>query len=261
MAEHHEFYRRARWYDIVFERDVGRDLDFLSGLYRREHGRPPASVVDLASGPGYHALGFAERGLRATAVDLRPEMLELGEEKARARGVEVEWRSEDMRELELEEPVDLAICLFDGLDALQTDEDLVRHMRSAAENLTPGGLYVIDLTHPRDSGYGGYGAFRYEGRRDGVHVVIDWAVNEPLPDPVTGVCETEIRITVEGEGEPQVLHDTARERFLTAREISLLAALSGRLRPIAWYGDFDPDVVLDAGPDSRRMIAVLEQTA
>lgn len=261
MAEHHEFYRRARWYDIVFRRDVTRDLDFLTELYRRRRGREPASMLDLAAGPGYHAQGFAARGLRAVALDLRPEMMELGAERARREGLEIEWRAEDMRDFDLGRPVDLAVCLFDGLDALLANRDLVRHLRAVAANLTPGGLYVIDLTHLRDSGYQTYGSFRYEGRGDGTHVVIDWAVNDPLPDPSTGVCETEIRITVEEDGERQVLRDTARERVLTPQEIELLAELSGGFQPVGWYGDFDPDLPLDAGPASRRMIGVLETTA
>ena len=32
-------------------------------------------------------------------------------------------------------------------------------------------------------------------------------------------------------------------------------------REARWYGDFDPDLPLDAGPASRRMIGVLEKTA
>ena len=62
--------------------------------------------------------------------------------------------------------------MFDGLDALLTNQDLVHHFRAIAGNLTPGGLYVIECTHPRDCSMHEYGEFRYGGSRDGVDVRI-----------------------------------------------------------------------------------------
>lgn len=261
MAEHNEFYRRARYYDAVFDRDVSGEVDFLERVHERLRGRLPRSVLDLACGPGYHALEFAARGTRAAGLDLRPEMLELGREKGAARGVPVEWVEADMRRFVLEPPVDLAFCLFDGIDALLTDDDLTLHLKAVAAALTPGGLYLVDLTHPRDCGYQDYGDFHYEGGGEDLHVRIDWAINDPLPDPVSGVCDTRIRLTVRDEGSTRVIEDSARERFLVPRELALLAERSGALEPAAWYGDYDADRPLDSGPASRRMICALRRPA
>lgn len=259
MAEHNTLYRQAVCYDIVFGRDIGPEVDFLEAVCRRHAGRPPASVLDLASGPGYHAQAFAARGLRAVGLDLREEMMEFARDMADARGVEVEWLAADMRSFRLDEPVDLAFTLFDGMDALTENEDLVRHFSAVAENLTDGGLYVIDLTHPRDCGPLDYGTFRYEGERDGVHVVIDWAVNDPVADLVSGVARVEVEMRVDDHGEKVVVRDEAEERFLTPQEIRLLAALSGKLEPVGWYGGYDVGIPFDARPEARRMIAVLRK--
>lgn len=259
MAEHNTLYRQAVYYDIVFGRDIGPEVDFLVEACRRHAGREPTAVLDLASGPGYHAQEFAARGLRAVGLDLREEMLEFARDQASARGVEVEWLAADMRSFRLDEPVDLAFTLFDGIDALTENEDLVRHFDAVAENLTEGGLYVIDLTHPRDCGPVDYGTFRYEGERDGVRVVIDWAVNEPVADLVSGVARVEVEMRVDDRGEQVVIRDEAEERFLTPQEIRLLAALSGRLEPVGWYGSYDLEVPFDARPQARRMIAVLRK--
>jgi hypothetical protein len=192
-------------------------------------------------------------------MDLRPEMLELAAEWSREQGVEVEWIAADMRDFRLDRPVDVAINMFDGLDALLTNQDLVHHFRAIAGNLTPGGLYVIECTHPRDCSMHEYGEFRYGGSRDGVDVRIRWAIEPPVVDIVAGTAEVVTEMEVDDNGQPFRIVDRARERFLMPQEIALLAERSGALEVVAWHGDFDLDQPLDLSPRSRRMIAVLRK--
>ena len=55
MAEYNTMYSQARYYDIVFNRDVSREVEFVSTLYQQHNGQSVASVLELACGPGYHA--------------------------------------------------------------------------------------------------------------------------------------------------------------------------------------------------------------
>ena len=262
MAEHLNLYQRARYYDIIFDRDVSREVDFIQRVYQRFAGRPgPASVLDLACGPGYHALEFARRGAKATGLDLRAEMLALGEEKAAAHGLRLNWLEADMRTFKLAEPVDAAFTVFDGLDALLTNEDLAKHFDAVAENLTPGGIYLIDLTHPRDCSLAQYGDFEYGGSRNGVQVEIHWATNSPKYDLVTEVAEVELEMVIRENGSSKTVVDRAFERLLYPQELQLLCLLSGRLSPVGWYGDYDLAQPLDYSAASRRMLAVLQRKA
>ena len=217
------------------------------------------SVLDVACGPGYHARAFARRGMRAVGLDLRPEMVELARDRARAEGVACEWLAADMRSFRLETPVDMAVCMFDGIDALLTNEDIVRHFKTVAANLAPEGLYLIELTHPRDSSFNDYGTFRYAGERDGIAVDIVWATNRPVYDPVTGVAQVEIELTVGDHGQRQTIRDTAHERLLSPQELGLLAQSAEDMRVVGWYGDFDLGRPLDGSAASRRAIAVLKR--
>lgn len=259
MAEHLNLYQRAQYYDVIFDRDVEREVDFVADAYQRYAKRPgPNSVLDLACGPGYHALAFAKRGVRAIGLDLRPEMLELGEQKAQQAGVEVEWVAVDMRSFDLKEPVDAAFIMFDGIDALLTDDDLINHLQAVARNLTPQGIYIVDLTHPRDCSLQDYGEFLYRGRRNGVQVEIEWATNSPRFDLISGVAEVELEMRIEDDGRSFTVEDSAFERFLSPAEIRLLARLSGELEVAGWHGDHDIDQPFDNSKASRRMIAVLQ---
>lgn len=262
MAEHLNLYQRAKYYDIIFDRDVSREVEFIQAAFQRYAGRPgPRSVLDLACGPGYHALEFARRGVKATGLDLRAEMLALGAEKAAEDGLQLNWLEGDMRTFKLAEPVDAAFTAFDGLDALLTNEDLVRHLNAVAENLTPGGIYLIDLSHPRDCSLARYGSFEYGGSRNGVQVQIHWATNSPKHDLVSGVAEVELEMVIRENGNEKTVVDQAFERILDPQEIQLLCMLSGRLTPVAWHGDYDLAQPLDQSAASRRMLAVLQRKA
>jgi len=258
MAEHHELYQRAFYYDIALSRHVGPEIDFLMSVYKRYGGRMLRSVLDLACGPGYHARAFARRRVRAYGLDLHPEMIQYAADRASDDGVEVCWIAADMRNFQLPERVDMAICMFDSIDALVENGDLVQHLRSVGDNLTPGGIYLIDITHPREVDYDHYGDFTYAGERDGIRVEITWGTNNPLPDLVTAVVDTEIEIKIDDHGKITVIHDTAKERMLFPQELILLAELSGVLRVVGWYGDYDINQPLDYSPASRRMICIMQ---
>lgn len=244
---------------MLFERDVSREIDFMTAAYQHCTGRLPASVLEIACGPGYHSRAFARRGLRAIGLDLNPAMISLAQEKSAAEGLAVTWLETDMRQFQLDAPVDLVFCIFDGLDALQTDDDVIHHFQTVARNLTPAGLYIIDLTHARDCSFGHYSSFRYSGQREGVAIEIKWATNNPCYDLVTGTAHVELEMHVNDHGRQLVIHDSANERLFFPPEIRLLARLSQALQVVGWYGDFILDQPLDFSPASRRMVGVLQK--
>ncbi|MFW5748983.1 MAG: class I SAM-dependent methyltransferase [Chloroflexota bacterium] len=259
MAEFNDVYSRAVLYDIVFNRDVSGEIDFIDAVSEKHRGSAPTALLDLACGPGYHARAFARRGGRAVGLDLRPEMLAFAAEQAAAEGAQVEWIAADMRCVRLKEPVDMAINVFDGIDCLLSNDDLIAHMQAIANCLTPRGLYLIDVTHPRLTNFNSYEQFHYAGQRDSIEVRIDWATNGPRLDPVRGVFDTEIRMHVRDNGTVFEHVDSACERILTANEIDLLARVSGQLRVVDWYGAYDINRPLDNTPQSPRMIAILQK--
>ncbi len=261
MAEHHNLYQRAVYYDIVFDRDVSREVDFIAAVYHQRTRAEVHSVLDVACGPGYHAREFARRGVRAVGLDLRPEMVQFARDKDAFENLALDWLVADMRDFQLDSPVDVAITMFDGIDALTLNADIVQHFQAVARNLVPGGLYFIDLTHPRDCTHADYGTFHYRGERDGTTVEILWGTNDPTFDFLTGIAEVAVEMRVAANGQEVIIHDSAKERMLLPQEITLLAELSGGLKAVAWYGDYDLGQPFDSTPASRRMIAVLQKQA
>ena len=114
-------------------------------LFKRP-GFQPASVLELGCGDGVNAVFMAGRGCRVTAVDVSKTALEMGRERQREAGVEVEFVLGDVFELELgKQAYDLVF-----------DRGLLHHVpvfrfedyeRLVADRLAPGGHFHLICHH------------------------------------------------------------------------------------------------------------------
>jgi SAM-dependent methyltransferase len=112
------------------------------------HPRPRA--LDVASGPGRHAITLAGRGFDVTAVDLSPTLIAYAAQTARSEGATgIDFELHDMRELPYHDEFDLAVQLFTSFGYFEShaeDELVLRRVRSA---LRDGGYYALDLINER----------------------------------------------------------------------------------------------------------------
>lgn len=260
MAALNDLYRYAVYYDIVFARDVSSEVDFLIELVRRYRGRPPARVIDLGCGPGYHAKAFARRGVSAIGLDWCEEMIRFARDAAVRDGITVDWRVGDMRTLALPEPVDLAVCLFDSIDSMCSIDDFVEHFRAVAANLAADGLYAIGQSHQRDVSIIDYGPFRYEGERNGCRVRLEWATDARI-DTLSQTADVELVMRVSEGAEERVFRHRTVESCPTPLFLIAAARLSGALEAFDWYGDFRFDRPYDDSPASVHCISVFRKLA
>jgi SAM-dependent methyltransferase len=103
-------------------------------------------IVDVACGTGVAAAKFAAAGYRVTGVDRSPQMLAQARRRiAKAGLTEVMLVEADMRDFALDEPADLVTCMYDSLNYLLKETDLLAAFRCAAAALREGGLYIFDM--------------------------------------------------------------------------------------------------------------------
>jgi SAM-dependent methyltransferase len=76
-------------------------------------------------------------------------MVAAARRKAHAAGVEVAFRTGDMRDFALAAPIDAVISLGDTLNHLLTMEDLTRTLGCVARTLRPGGYFIFDVNTRR----------------------------------------------------------------------------------------------------------------
>lgn len=116
-------------------------------------GVAPGRALDLACGEGRNAVWLAERGWTVTAVDFSPVAVDKGRALAAARGVDVDWHTEDVTVWQPPlEAFDAVVIAYLHLPS----EQLASILEAAAAAVAPGGVLVA-VGHDRDNAERGYG--------------------------------------------------------------------------------------------------------
>ena len=108
-------------------------------------GRPVGAVLDLACGPGRHAVALARRGFAVTGVDRSTFLLGKARSRAKELGLEIEWVHDDMRAIRRPATFDLALSLFTSFGFFRDDADNQQVLDNVAESLKASGVFVLDM--------------------------------------------------------------------------------------------------------------------
>ena len=140
MLPYNEF---AAVYDALM-RDVDRSkwIEYLIKLLAGNNKR----VVDCACGTGEISIGLAKAGHIVTGVDISEAMLAVAAEKARAAGFNIPFVCQDMCALALHRRVDAVISTCDGVNYLDSVEEMKRFFDAAHRALVPGGMLLFDIS-------------------------------------------------------------------------------------------------------------------
>lgn len=199
-------------------------------------------VLDLACGPGRHAIALGSRGFRVTGVDRSPFLLAKAEDRAKEQGVEVEWVLQDMREFVRADSYDLAINMFTSFGFFDEKSDDLMVLRNMHRSLREDGALVIDVVGKEwlarhfqpTSASDGPGGIVVVNRRE---IFDDW---------------TRIRIewiVVDGQhAESYKFHHT----IYSGQELRDRLLLAG-FREVRLYGDVEGN---EYGPEARRLVAI-----
>lgn len=260
-ANHLDFYSKARFYDLAFSfKNVAEENRTLLDLYRRVCGREARSFLDIGAGPATNAIEMAGRGLRAGALDFSAEMVEYGRAKAADAGVALDYRQGDMRDFAWPEPVDLAAIFMDSTSYLLTNEDVASHLRAVAGALTEGGLYALEMSHPRDVFAVGKSASTEWTQREGeLSVSVRWGAEGDPFDPIRQTTLVTATLTYDSPTERGEVTDRSEQRCFTYQEFDALVRASGAFDLVEVLGSLKPDVRFSNAPESWRMIPILRK--
>lgn len=197
-------------------------------------------ALDLACGPGRHAIALARRGFDVTAVDLSPTLLRYARGEAEAAGVSINFIQSDMRAIEFAGEFDLGVQLFSSFGYFeQRDDDMLvlRHMR---RSLHAGGYYALDLMNRSwlENNLIAHSAREF----DDISVIEDrWIADDRV--------NKSIAIPHDG----RMMRFTESVRLFSPQQIDTMLREAG-LVPEIWFGDYDGSSY-DA-TSSKRMIVI-----
>lgn len=260
-----DLYGDPSLYELAFSyRDVGAEVDVIEAWHERRRGTRPARVLELAAGPSAHAIDFGLRGARVTAIDRSSAMRTYARRRASEQGVDLEVIDADMLRFRIpRRRFDLAIIMLDSASHILDLDSMISHLQSVGAHLVPGGLYVMEMSHPADFLAGSPKTqSRWRLTRGGQHVDVRFISPLGAFDPATQVWNCRITVKVTERGKQHVLRDRMALRRWTAVELDAAARLAGGLRVAERHGSFDADGPFGTGaPEEWRMISVLERAA
>ncbi len=124
-------------YASSFTHAQGPDLD---RLVERASALAPLTMLDAGCGAGHTALALAALGIRTTALDLTPEMLDQGRALACERGLEIRFDLGDVEELPYPD------ASFDAVSSRLAAHHFPNPRRAVSEFLRvlrPGGTFLL----------------------------------------------------------------------------------------------------------------------
>ena len=143
------------WWEEIFSDDylrtmekvepkaIKKECDFIEDRLGLEKG---AIMLDLACGPGSHAVELASRGYNVVGYDLSLAMLARAQDEAQERGQKINFLQGDMREMAFQEA-------FDGIYSWSTsfgyfdDEKNVDVLSRMHRGLRQGGMLLLDVAN------------------------------------------------------------------------------------------------------------------
>lgn len=250
-------------------RDYAAERDFLLECARRFGDDRVRRVLAWASGSGRHLKAFAEAGIAGVGIDASPAKIAYAQRVVGPKGPEVLFVEGALDQAPGAEPpiplADLSFVLFSSIHLLLTPEAMERHLRVAAGYLRPGGVHVVEATHPADLSPSGVTRTEWTEVRGDTTVDARFRIHVDQIDegrvvPVTlEVARTTGKKGNGGNGAPRVkqearwfVPDLAGWRAILARvpELSLAATL----------GSFDVTVPHEHSA-AWRLILVLRKAA
>ena len=100
-------------------------------------------VLDVACGTGRLLLDFLDHGYDVDGIDVSPEMLEICEDKAEARGISIDVYEQAMEDLDLPREFGTIIVASSAFQLIVDRRAAAEAMRRFHEHLRPGGALAM----------------------------------------------------------------------------------------------------------------------
>jgi SAM-dependent methyltransferase len=141
--------KHAELYDIIYaEKDYSAEARFVDEQLRRHRRGSIVRMLELACGTGRHAIALEALGYSVVATDHSEDMLRVARARAAVTKSQVQFRQADMRQLGPDfAGFDAAICLFDSIGYVQTNEAIEATLSGVVRALRPGGVFLCEFWH------------------------------------------------------------------------------------------------------------------
>lgn len=135
----------SRFYDMLTDNvEYEKRADYFCRLLSM-CGIKEGILLDLGCGTGSVSVKMAEKGFDVIGVDSSIGMLNAAQQKMFERGKHMLLLNQKMQEIDLYGTVDCAICVLDGINHLDSAEDVRKTFEKVSLFMNPGGAFAFDV--------------------------------------------------------------------------------------------------------------------
>lgn len=262
-----DFYRNAKAYDIAFtDREFDTECDFLEWCLKKygrlsKKNKNKFRFLELGCGPARHAREFAKRDWDSYALDISEEMVEFANLEAEKEKLKINAFVGDMVNYKLPKKAAITATLMESISHVTTNDDIVKHFRSVAKNLLPGGIYVIEATHPQFF-FPDPEPNTWVSKEGSTEVEVTFGVPSDEYNSISQTWETTTSIKIREKGKEEITSESkSTVRWYLLQEMKLLIEKAGVFDKAWFFGSlyYTPPQVIDETEDSDAMVIVLRK--
>lgn len=135
----------AAYYNLLYrDKNYGQETDYVDSLIKKYSCSEASSLLNLGCGTGNHDFLLADMGYSVTGVDLSASMVEIARGKIGEKNKKIKFFQGDIRELRLRKKFDVVTSLFHVMSYQNSNEDVLRTMKTAKIHLRKNGLFIFD---------------------------------------------------------------------------------------------------------------------
>lgn len=138
-----DWYDHAHYFDLLFRDETDAEVKFFKSAFKKFAKRKVRRLLEPGCGSGRLVHAMADEGYSVTGLDLNPNMLAYLDKRLADSGLSGKTVLGDMTDMKLGESFDAAFCTFNTFRHMLTQSDAIAHLRSVADHLEPGGIYVL----------------------------------------------------------------------------------------------------------------------
>ncbi len=137
------WYDHPEYFDLIFADETDAEVAFFEAAFEKYAGRTIHRIFEPGCGSGRLIAAMVELDYEATGLDLNQKMLDFIDRRLSDSGHRATLIHGDMTEMKLPQTYDAAFCTFNTFRHLMTEQAAVSHLRSLANSIDPGGLYIL----------------------------------------------------------------------------------------------------------------------
>jgi len=141
FKDFYDEFRMKMTFGSISDERTKQDVDFMIDVLDLPDG---GKILDLFSGLGRHSIELSKRGYKTVPIEYNKEYLKLAQEKAKEKGVSVEFIQGDVRHVDFGAEYDAVIVMYHSFGVF-SDEDDRKVLQKIYYALKKKGRFLIEI--------------------------------------------------------------------------------------------------------------------